>query len=382
MEQDNKKNSLGCLPKAIFGNFLIGAAVLILSILLGGPKIYISLNAAIISFCALMVPYIAITWWSILSVSQGVKNQELITSGPYGLVRNPMYAAIIFILNPALGILFRSWLLILAVIPIYFIWRRCVISEESGSLAAKFGAAHDEYLKKTPRFFPNLRQINPFLSYGLAGLLIFSASFIFLNFNAIYLRWVVFEADGKITYDEPAPQKSIFPSVQPNAEPGGDNYFLPSSSPSAPAPGSPEYNSNPNMIIINRLGVRAPLVLAGGTTQKELNEALNQGVIIYPGSAWPGENGEVVLSGHSSIYPWVKTQYGQVFTLLDKLQAGDTVSLIYNHRQFDYQITKQEILNPNQVKISSSDQPALKLTTCWPIGTSAKRLVVYGELIK
>ncbi len=381
MMKKNIKDILGCLPKALFGNFMIGAGALSLGIILGGPKIYISLNTAIISFAVLLALYIVLTWWSVWALSRGCKNDnlsELVINGPYALTRNPMYAAIIFILNPALGILFRSWLLFIAIIPIYFFWRKCVIAEERGSLTTKFGAAHEEYLKTTPRFFPNFRRVSPFLSYGLIGIFIFSVSFIFLNFNALYLRWVVFETNGKITYDEPAPKMSVFPSTQSGSLTTNKTPY----STETPNINSVEYNANANMIIISRLGIRAPLVMASGTTQKQLNESLNQGVIIYPGSALPGQNGELVLSGHSSIFPWVKTQYGQVFTLLDKLQAGDTVSVIYNHRQYDYQITGQEVLNPNQVKIAESATPALKMTTCWPIGTSAKRLVVYGALIQ
>lgn len=366
------KNFLGCLPRAIFMNLLLGAAALSLGILLGGPKIYISLNAAIVTFCCLLIFYIALTWWSIWALAHGVKKDALVTTGPYALTRNPMYAAIIFILNPALGILFRSWLLILAIVPIYFSWRICVRGEENGELKEKFGEKYLAYMKATPRFWPNLRRVNPVLFYAVAGILIFLVSFTYLNFSALYLRWVVFETNGEIAYDKPAPKKIIFPSV--SSQP---NYPLPS-----PDHLTANYNDSPDAIIISRLGLRAPLVMASGTSQKQLNDSLNQGAILYPGSALPGQNGEVVISGHSSVFPWVKTQYGQIFTLLDKLQAGDTVSLIYGKHQYDYQINGQEILNPNQVKITETTQPLLKMTTCWPIGTSAKRLVVYGELIR
>ncbi len=377
MEQKTIKNLLGCLPRAAGMNLLIGAAALILGILLGGPKIYISLTSAIIIFCVLLVFYLAITCWSVWALACAGQKEKLVTSGPYAFTRNPMYAAIIFILNPALAILFRSWLLILAIIPIYLSWRTCVRGEESGPLAAKFGQAHSDYMKSVPRFWPSFRKANPIFFYGIAGLLIFLVSFIYLNSSALYLRWVAWEIDGEIAYDKPVLQKALFPlSVSPS--------FYPSSFSNLPDNNTyaANYNASSNAIIITRLGIRAPLVSAVGTTQKELNDALNQGVILYPGSALPGQNGEVVVSGHSSIFPWVKTQYGQVFTLLDKLQVGDTVSLVYEHRQYDYQITGQKVFNPNQVKISETSEPLLKMTTCWPIGTSAKRLVVYGELIR
>lgn len=368
-EKSTLKDLLGCLPKAVIRNLLIGAAALLLGIIPGGPKIYIGLNAAIIVFCLMLLPYIAITWWSVWALTKNTAKQALVTDGPYRYSRNPMYAAIIFILNPALGILFRSWLLLLACAPIYFSWRKCVREEEKNALSVKFGGAYTEYQKNVARFFPNLRRINPILFYGAAGVLIFLISFIFLNSGALYLRWVVFETNNKITYDEPAPKKISWPST----------FNQPFSSPDSIRA---DYNASADAIIISKLGIRAPLLWASGTTQKQLNESLNQGVILYPGSALPGQDGEVVLAGHSSVFPWVKTQYGQVFTLLDKLQAGDTVAIIYGFRQYDYQIIGQEVLNPNQVKVSDTDRPVLKITTCWPVGTSAKRLVVYGELVK
>jgi len=103
---------------------------------------------------------------------------------------------------------------------------------------------------------------------------------------------------------------------------------------------------------------------------------------LYLGSVSPGQAEEVVISGRSSVFPWAKTQYGRVFTLLDKLQVGDTVLLVYDNRQYDYQITRQKVLNPDQVKIFETSQPLLKITTWWPRGTLAKRLVVHGELIR
>jgi len=374
MKQNSIKDLLGCLPKALLWNFVIGAAALLISIFLGGPKIYIDLQTAVIVFCAMLLPYIAITWWSILALSKNSAVGILVTDGPYSYSRNPMYAAIIFILNPALGILFRSWLLFFAAIPIYFIWRQFVRAEEDGPLIEKFGAVHSEYMKTTPRFFPNLRKINPILFYSSAGILIFLISFISLNSSSLYLRWVIFETHAEITYDKPSDTLTPTPS-----------QFFPlpdNSAPIEPETNRANYSANADTIIIGKLGIRAPLIWATGESQKQLNDALNQGVILYPGSAVPGQNGEVVLSGHSSVFPWVKTQYGQVFTLLDKLAPGDIVSIVYNHKQYDYRMTGQEILNPNQVKISDTTRPVLKMTTCWPIGTSAKRLVVYGELIQ
>ncbi len=380
MEQKlSLKEILGCLPRALLGNFLIGGLALVLGIALGGPKIYIDLDTAIYVFCGLLIVYSAVTWWSIFTLAKNRMAENLVVQGPYHFVRHPMYGAIIFILNPALGILFRSWWLLLATVPIYFVWRRCLKNEEE-FLKQKFGQDFLDYRHRVWPLFPNLRQFNKNLFYLLLGALIFIITFVGLNYSAVYLRWVKWEKQGKITYDQPDKKKIPFsPLPTSGTLPANYNERL-----DLPTGGTlpANYNERSDSIVIGKLNIEAPLVLANGTSQNELNSALNQGVIFYPGSALPGQNGEVFLSGHSSVYPWNKTPYGQVFTLLDKLEAGDTVSLIYNHRQYDYLITNKEILPPNQVKISATSEPRLTLFTCWPIGTSFKRLLVRGELIR
>jgi LPXTG-site transpeptidase (sortase) family protein len=283
--------------------------------------------------------------------------------GSYQFVRNPMYSAIIFILNPALGILFRSWLLFLAAIPVYFVWKKCVKIEEQ-DLEQKFGQSYLVYQRNVWRFFPNLWRVNKVLFYAVAGILIFAVTFVGLNFSAFYLRWVTWDSQGEITYDQ-KPKKEF-------------NFGQASSFSSYKA----AYNPSSNSIIINKINVKAPIVSASGTTQKELNSALNQGAVLYPGSVLPGQSGEVFLTAHSSVYPWNKTIYGQVFSLLDKLETGDIVSVVYNNYQYDYQITGKVILNASEVKIREIYEPRLTLMTCWPIGTSLKRLVVYGELVR
>ena len=363
------KQILGCLPQALGWNFVLGALALILGIGFGRPKIFIEETTALLAFCLLMVAYLFITCWSILTLAKFRKIGALAKTGPYKYIRHPIYAAVVLLLNPSLAILFRSWWLMIAVIPIYFIWRHYIKSEDK-FLEEKFGREFIQYCRQTPPFLPNLHRINKPLFYSAVGLTIFTIVFIGLNSSAVYLRWVKWETKGKIVYDEPVPRpQNSLPDSLPNLSLSNNNYAA-------------NYSSKTNSIVINKINLEAPLVFAGGASQKELNAALNQGVIFYPGSKMPGEDGEVFLTGHSSVFPWNKTQYGQVFSLLDKLEKGDAVSIVYNNRQYDYIITGQQILPSNQVKITPTLEQKLTLMTCWPIGTSLKRLVVYGEMIK
>lgn len=84
---------------------------------------------------------------------EGLTVTRLITYGPYGVVRHPLYTAgiIIFTLEPVIT---RNWLTVSLLADLYFVYG--ALSEEQRMLA-HFGAGYRDYMKKTPRFLPRLR---------------------------------------------------------------------------------------------------------------------------------------------------------------------------------------------------------------------------------
>jgi protein-S-isoprenylcysteine O-methyltransferase Ste14 len=92
--------------------------------------------------------------WSLLYIS-GYKKLELITEGPYSMVRHPLY---VFSLIGAIGIgLASENILVLAVLVIFYLsYYPLTILVEEKKLVDKFGQAYLDYVKCTPRFLPKL----------------------------------------------------------------------------------------------------------------------------------------------------------------------------------------------------------------------------------
>ena len=90
--------------------------------------------------------------WALVYIS-GKKRVELITDGPYSIVRNPLY---FFSLIGALGIgLVSENLLILALMIVFHgaYYPLAIIAEEK-KLEGTFGDVYREYRNKVPRFLP------------------------------------------------------------------------------------------------------------------------------------------------------------------------------------------------------------------------------------
>lgn len=95
--------------------------------------------------------------------------------------------------------------------------------------------------------------------------------------------------------------------------------------------------------------------------------------------------GNVFIFGHSSNYPWIKSEYNDVFVLLDSLENGDEIIVYYNQQKFVYRVTDRVIVKPGDTKLLRSrnpDKKEISLMTCWPVGTALERLIILGELVE
>jgi protein-S-isoprenylcysteine O-methyltransferase Ste14 len=127
--------------------------------------------------------------WALLYVS-GRKKLELITEGPYSMVRHPLY---VFSLIGAIGIGIASEniLILAAMVIFYLLYYPLTILVEEKKLTNKFGQAYLDYIKRTPRFLPKPSlykrdeqyQVNvDIFVKSLAGGMWFIWIFILLNF--------------------------------------------------------------------------------------------------------------------------------------------------------------------------------------------------------
>jgi len=137
-------------------------------------------------------------------------------------------------------------------------------------------------------------------------------------------------------------------------------------------------------VIIPKINVEIPVVYGVNTIDDNAVEtALEDGVVHYADTADPGQNGNLVIVGHSSNNIFNKGKYKFAFVLLSRLENGDTFYLQKDGRRYTYQVYKKEIVDPSNVSVlGPADKPATAtLITCDPPGTSLNRLVVVGEQI-
>lgn len=94
-----------------------------------------------------------------------------------------------------------------------------------------------------------------------------------------------------------------------------------------------------------------------------------------PETAFPGQPGNAVVSGH-------RTTYGAPFRPLDKVEAGDLVIVETASGRHEYEVVTTLIVAPDDTWVLDQWAGAwLTLTTCNPVGSAAERLVVVARLV-
>jgi LPXTG-site transpeptidase (sortase) family protein len=138
-------------------------------------------------------------------------------------------------------------------------------------------------------------------------------------------------------------------------------------------------------IIIPKINVEVPVVYGVTSTDDAVvQKALEVGVVHYADTAEPGQNGNLVIVGHSAGNIFNPGQYKYVFSLVHKLENGDTFYLQKGSVRYTYQVYKKEIVKPTAVEVLAPqpESPATAtLITCDPPGVSSNRLVVVGRQI-
>lgn len=137
-------------------------------------------------------------------------------------------------------------------------------------------------------------------------------------------------------------------------------------------------------IIIPKIGANARVLPhIDAADSKVYLTALKKGVAHTLGTAFPGEGGHLFLFAHSTDYFWNVGNYNAIFYLLDKLEVGDEINLFYRNQRFTYHMVGKRIVEPSQVEYLTrkTNREFLTLQTCWPAGTTLKRLLVFAQRV-
>ena len=119
---------------------------------------------------------------------------------------------------------------------------------------------------------------------------------------------------------------------------------------------------------IPRLGVSA--IVRAGSDAKTLRLAVGH----IPGTALPGQDGNVGLAAHRDTF----------FRRLGEIRPDDVVRLVTRDGTFEYQVDGTQVVEPAETWVlNETPEPSLTLVTCYPfryVGAAPQRFIVRARL--
>jgi len=98
---------------------------------------------------------LGLTLWgtAVIQLMTGFSKGKLVTTGAYGVVRNPIYASVIFFVLPAVALLTLTWVYLVASVFLY-VGVMIFIGTEEKQLTQAFGKEYADYLARVDRLVP------------------------------------------------------------------------------------------------------------------------------------------------------------------------------------------------------------------------------------
>lgn len=135
-------------------------------------------------------------------------------------------------------------------------------------------------------------------------------------------------------------------------------------------------------IVIPKIGANAPIFPNVDPADPDVYlSVLKQGVAHAAGTVFPGVNGNIYLFAHSTDAFWNVGRYNAIFYLIKELENGDEIDVFFNGVRHIYRVVNKLVVDPSEVRYLTEQTPYEQLTlqTCWPPGTTVKRLIVLAR---
>jgi len=140
-------------------------------------------------------------------------------------------------------------------------------------------------------------------------------------------------------------------------------------------------------ILIPKIGANARVFAnVDSSSENEYLPFLQAGVAHAKGTVFPGLPGNTYLFAHSADNFWDVGRYNAVFYLLKDLTEGDDIVVFFENQRFNYKVSELRVLDPEDISLLVNSQQlgaqTLILQTCWPPGTTWKRLVLLAKPVE
>ncbi|MEK7591935.1 MAG: sortase [Patescibacteria group bacterium] len=220
----------------------------------------------------------------------------------------------------------------------------------------------------------------------------FFVSFVLMGAGGLLVLWVAWPIISFSIFSEGFLSKTVSPVSDVRAQTKSPQVFSPVAF-AADAGGGVDY-TNPNVWFptspqkkvvapVNSYTISIPSLRIKNAQVQIGGDDLSKSLIHYGGTSLPGEFGNTVIFGHSSLPQLFNpNNYKTIFSELPSIKIGDTFTILYDGITYAYTVSDLVVVDPTDLSVLEQkfDDSYVTLVTCVPPGTYWKRLNVRARL--
>ncbi len=142
-------------------------------------------------------------------------------------------------------------------------------------------------------------------------------------------------------------------------------------------------SANSEQVQAHSYAISIPSIKIENAEVSTVDTDLTKHLVNYPGTGIPGQNGNAVIFGHSTLPQLFNNKdYKTIFANAYKLKNGDDIYVLINGVTYTYKVSKTVVVDPSDTSalVQDYDNSYITLVTCTPPGTIWKRLIIKAEL--
>lgn len=205
--------------------------------------------------------------------------------------------------------------------------------------------------------------------------LLFSLFGMFMTFGPAFYMEIIYRANAarNVSYVISTPEVETIPSGKTSlfgSITGGNKV-------EAISPVSSQFG-----IVIPKIAANAPIYPNVDSADANIYlPVLEKGVAHAMGTVFPGISGNIYLYAHSTDSFWNVGRYNAIFYLIKELENGDEIDVFFQGIRHVYRVVNKIVVDPKEVQWLTEPvaYEQLTLQTCWPPGTTLKRLLVFAR---
>lgn len=213
-------------------------------------------------------------------------------------------------------------------------------------------------------------------------------SYTLMSLGVLIILWTVWPILSFFLFDTIVLAKTVSPLSDPSGLTAGSPVASAVGTASTTDPNTwfPTKPQKTTTAPVNSYVLSIPSLDITGATVVISGDDLGKSLIHYGGTGLPGDYGNTVIFGHSTLPQFFRgiREYKSIFSTLPTIKIGANINITYDGVEYRYVVTEKVVVEPTDLSPLEQhfDDAYLTLVTCVPPGTYLYRLNVKAKLVR